>query len=191
MATSTKPEIVLAVDPGPAQTAWVVFDGKTPLKHAKENNVDLMVRIDDGFFELVDVVIFEQIASFGMPVGREVFETVFWTGRFFEAIMRTKSNLTNPRVRQVTRMGRMEVKRHLCNSARAKDSNIRAAVLERFGGNLAAAKGTKDKPGPLYGVIADRWAALAIAITWCEQRGREDKREAGWEKKNNPHSEDF
>jgi len=36
-------------------------------------------------------------------------------------------------------------------SARAKDGNIRVALLDRFGGEKVA-KGTKAEPRPLYGV---------------------------------------
>jgi hypothetical protein len=59
------------------------------------------------------------------------------------------------------------VKLHLCGSSRAKDPNVRTALLDRFGG--AGAKGTKAAPGPLYGIAADLWSALAIAVTWTDQ----------------------
>lgn len=47
----------------------------------------------------------------------------------------------------------------LCNSARAKDSNTRQALIDRFD-----APGTKKSPGRLYGVKADEWAALPLAV---------------------------
>jgi len=55
------------------------------------------------------------------------------------------------------------VKLHLCGSARAKDTNIRQALIDRYGGS--AAIGKKAAPGPLYGVSKDVWSALAVAVT--------------------------
>ena len=57
----------------------------------------------------------------------------------------------------------------LCNSMRAKDANVRQAILDRFGGK-AAAIGRKRQPGPLYGIAGDLWAALAVGITWWENQ---------------------
>lgn len=104
----------------------------------------------------------EMVASYGMPVGRDVFETVFWIGRFFE-------RWSGPR----SRVYRKDVKMHLCASARAKDANIRQALLDRFGPGKAAAVGTKKAPGPLFGVKADLWAALAVAVTFSDVCMRE------------------
>jgi len=56
---------------------------------------------------------------------------------------------------------RRDVKMHLCGSARAKDANIRQALLDRLG-----PVGTKKAPGPLYGVKSHIWAALAVAVTY-------------------------
>ena len=66
---------------------------------------------------------------------------------------------------------RRAVKLHLCGSARAKDTNIRAALIDRFGGTggRRAAVGLKASPGPLYGIRSHEWAALAVAVTWHDQ----------------------
>ncbi len=104
---------------------------------------------------------FESIESYGMAVGREVFETVWWTGRFFEAVARRGAN--------ASRLPRKAVKLHLCGSVRAPDSNIRIALLDRFGGTELA-KGTKKAPGPLFGIKSHEWAALALAVTWWDQQ---------------------
>ena len=93
-----------------------------------------------------------------MPVGAEVFETVRWSGRFEEALHPTP----------VVQLTRKTIVVHLCGSARAKDPNVRRVLMDRFGGD--AAKGTKARPGPLYGIHADLWAALAVAVTYAETR---------------------
>ena len=93
-----------------------------------------------------------------LPVGAEVFETVRWAGRFEEVLYPTP----------VVLLPRMAVKMALCHSARANDASIRQALLDRFGGKDAT--GTKKSPGPLYGIHADLWSALAIAVTFAETR---------------------
>ena len=52
---------------------------------------------------------------------------------------------------------------HFCNSVQAKDGNIRQALIDRFGGKEGAI-GKKKTPGPLYGVHAHEWPALAVAV---------------------------
>jgi hypothetical protein len=152
---------VLAIDPGYEQSAWVLYDGKAVVGHAIEPNDGLLDRIP-RFMGVVDCVVFEAIESFGMAVGREVFETVFWTGRLFEA----SREICVP-----DRMPRRAVKVHLCQSARAQDSNVRVALIDRFGGTDRAI-GKKKTAGPLYGIKSHEWAALAIAVTWWDQRMR-------------------
>ena len=61
------------------------------------------------------------------------------------------------------------MKLNLCGNPRAKDANIRQAIIDRFGGK-AAAIGTKKNPGPLYGVSGDVWAAIAVGLTWQDRQ---------------------
>jgi hypothetical protein len=161
--------IVVAVDPGYRESAWLSFDGARVIRHAIEPNEYLLMRFwkdawsEEGFgagaYEHKPTcVVFEQIESFGMAVGREVFETVFWTGRLYQAAGRVTT--------QTKRMPRREVKVHLCQSSRAQDSNIRTALIDRFGGSDAIGK-TKSK-GPLWGIKSHEWSALAIAVTWYD-----------------------
>jgi len=152
---------ILAIDPGPTQSAFVLFDGATVTAHGIVENHALMTR---AWFSDADAVVLEQIESFGMAVGAEVFETVFWTGRLFQQAYETFGIRAN-----VQRLPRRAVKLHLCQNMRAKDTNIRQALIDRFGG-LEKARGKKAAPGPLYGLKADEWSALAIAVTWWDTR---------------------
>jgi hypothetical protein len=102
------------------------------------------------------------IASYGMPVGAEVFDTCVWIGRFVEAWCFTE---------YTSLVYRKDVKLHMCNSPRANDATIRQAVIDRFGGKEKAI-GNKKQPGPLRGVSGDVWQALALAITWSETNAR-------------------
>ncbi len=154
---------VLAIDPGYEQSAWVLWEGGARIvEHAIESNFTLLGRINGGMiinFD-VDAVVLEQIEGFGMAVGREVFETVFWMGRLFQACLSYGESGC-----AVDRMPRKTVKLHLCESARAQDTNIRTALMDRFGGKEAAI-GKKKTPGPLFGIKSHEWSALAIAVTW-------------------------
>lgn len=80
-----------------------------------------------------DTLVIEMIASYGMPVGKEVFDTCVWIGRFKQiAIMR------NIKVEYIYRK---DEKMNICHSMKAKDSNIRQALIDRFG-----EVGTKKNP---------------------------------------------
>lgn len=156
--------MILSVDPGHTQSAWVVYDGKKVRGHAKMPNEELLRNLREFTgnppFSLSEVLVVEWIAAMGMAVGAEVFDTCAWTGRFIEAWEHC-TGWTHHRVK------RHEVKMHLCGNMRAKDGNIRAALIDRFGG--AGAIGKKAMPGPLYGISGDCWSALAIGVTWHDR----------------------
>jgi hypothetical protein len=148
---------VLAIDPGSERSAFLAYNGATGgiRAFATVANDELLEQLRAGVSADVGVVVIEKIESYGMAVGREVFDTVHWSGRFTEAARPTA----------VVQLPRRAVKLAICGDTRAKDANIRQALLDRFGG--ARAKGTKAAPGPLYGIAGDVWSALAIAITYA------------------------
>lgn len=155
---------IFAIDPGTTESAWVMYDPEMRKLGAflKEGNDTLLERL-----EAVDhsprpyVAVIEKIESNGMPVGAEVFETVFWSGRFAQALA--------ARGVAVARLPRRAVKLHLNGTMRgANDSTVRQALIDRFGPGKDIAIGTKKNPGPLYGVAGDVWAALAVAVTFAE-----------------------
>lgn len=163
---------VLAIDPGPESSALVVLDGDQVVRHERIANPEVLVRLHGGE-RLADVLVLEQIASMGMAVGADVFETCVWSGRFIQAWSMIDG------LRRWDRVKRHEVKTALCGSQRAKDPNIRQALIDRFGPGKERAIGSKAKPGPLYGIAGDEWSALAVAIVWQERTvaaARERKR---------------
>ena len=142
-------QLILGVDPGTAQSGyvWLVQGNKVHDCGVLPNATMLRVIAESG----PDVLAIEMVASYGMAVGREVFETVRWIGRFQQAYRDPES---------VRLVYRKDVKLHLCNSPRANDSNIRQALIDKLG-----PIGTKNSPGPLYGVSGHAWSALAVAVT--------------------------
>ena len=151
---------ILAIDPGPEQSAIVYLDGRVR-SFIVDNEVAARHVMESTF----DVLAIESVACFGMPVGAEVFSTCEWIGIFCWVWARHSLG-------DILRIPRTQIKNALCGSARAKDSNIRQALIDRFGGSRAAAMGTKAKPGPLYGVKSHAWSALAVAVV-AEQMLRE------------------
>ena len=151
---------IIAIDPGPTQSAYVVWDGQRIVRMALEGNEAVLTFI--GSRGGKSILVIEKVASYGMAVGASVFETVYWSGRFAQAFGGT-----------VCRVPRMTVKMHLCHDSRAKDANICQAIRDRFGGRQVAI-GKKASPGPLYGVKKDIWQALALALTWHDQNAQED-----------------
>jgi hypothetical protein len=153
----------MAIDPGTTESAWVVLDGTVPVSFGKAPNHSVLNLLrwphpDAAYDELV----IEQVESYGMPVGREVFDTVFWAGRFAQA-SRAGHHL----------LPRRAVKLALCGSPRANDATVRAALLDRYGGRHA--KGSKHAPGPLHGMAGDVWQALGLGLAFLDT---EDDRRA-------------
>jgi hypothetical protein len=181
---------IMAIDPGTTESAVVFY-------HPAERSLGVTSfgyneRLLEGLRQEIPgeeptVVVCEMVQHYGsgLAVGKETFETVRWIGRFEEAVL--------------SRGGRFEVlyrpqiKAQICGSAKAKDGNVRQALVDRFGGDSVALKGKRctckdgwkrgregvfcDKcgssgwlrrPGPLAGITSHMWAALAVAVTWAE-----------------------
>ena len=148
---------ILALDPGTTETAFVLWDGRRILDADHLPNAEIRQILIGREY---DAVACEMIASYGMAVGKEVFETCVWIGRFMETA-HTDTRLCY----------RRDVKLHLCHSPRAKDANVRQALLDRLG-----PQGTKKSQGPTYGVKSHEWAALAVAVYgWDKTFGRTTK----------------
>lgn len=141
----------LAIDPGPGESAFVLFDGHRILEHGHVINDALLARLRQKNFGTEPyVTVIEQIEGFGLPAGADLFETCWWSGRFAQAS------------RPFDRMKRKTVKRHLCGKTNTKDKDVRAALMARFGGGF-----------PL-GFSGHRFAALAVAVTWCDLQQRKE-----------------
>lgn len=160
--------IVIGIDPGCLESAVVIYDSERKRidVHFKKPNTELLnwfQQFEED--EEVDGICIEMIASYGMAVGIEVFETCVWIGRFMEALKNCK----------VRRVYRKTIAGYICNDARAKDANIRQSLLDLVGPQKIARtelvdtkKGQVSKtvmvPGPTFGLKGDTWSALSIAI---------------------------
>lgn len=139
---------IFAIDPGTTKSGWCVLRGSCLIESGVDTNDDLLRKIIAGYF-----------TAHVMAVGKEVFDTCVWIGRFKQA-------WANPE--KVILIYRRDVKLHLCGNVRAKDTNIRQAIIDAYGGKEKAV-GKKANPGELYGVKSHAWPALAVALTAAAQ----------------------
>jgi hypothetical protein len=152
MDVKRKP-ILLAIDPGNMQSGFVEYIDGYIFKSGIEPNEKILDCIQ---YNSIDAIAIEMIASYGMPVGADVFETVVWIGRFVQHAIHC--GYAAPRL-----IYRRDVKMHLCGNMHAKDKNIRQRLIDLFG-----PPGTKKNPGRTYGITSHAWAALALAVTASE-----------------------
>lgn len=156
---------VLAIDPGNVMSGWCIIDDQTlkPIDFNKTENHLLLEFLDrEGNVIPVHKVVIERVASYGMAVGKEVFQTCEWIGRFTQRA----EDLGYP----VEYIYRRQEKLHICGDSKAKDSNIRQALIDRFAEHdLKNGKGTKDHPDWFYGFRSDVWTAYAVGLTYIEK----------------------
>ena len=153
---------VLAVDPGNENSAYALYLARDGHLLAKGivSNAEMRIRLMTLEYEHLAI---EMIKSYGMIMGDSILETCVWIGRFIECWDGGH-----------TLIPRKSIAAHICGSARANDSNIRQALINRYGGSKSKAIGTKKAKGPLYGVKKDMWSALAVAIYWTETQWAKD-----------------
>jgi hypothetical protein len=162
--------MILALDPGNTHTAGVILSENSEMQGGPDiierfylPNEDAADTVDAASSTCNHMAI-EMIACYGMAVGREVFDTCVWIGRFIE-------RFDSPFFTQVFRR---DVKLYLCNSAKAKDANVRQALIDLYGGRGATKKGA-----PLHGVSGDIWAALGVGVTYLGKKELEKKWNGG------------
>lgn len=143
---------VLAIDPGTTESAYVLWDSKAQVfSSGFETNDDIL-----RFLSLAcDVAAIENVASYGMAVGKEVFQTCIWIGRFQQKLLDYRN--------EVRLIYRQPVKLHHCHSPKAKDGNVRQALIDKYG-----PPGTKKNPGVTYGLKSHTWQAFALATYVAE-----------------------
>lgn len=193
------PQHIVAIDPGDVFSALVEYspcpdnpDGPGNILFSTYNTNEIIQDILVKSKRPVSILAIEMVSNYGMAVGKEVFRTCVWIGKFEEAWKGPVIEVLRP-----------EEKLCLCKNPRAKDSNIRRAIIDIFGPGeerairgkrcptckgkgwvgknravcvLCRGSGVLIPPGPLAGITGDLWSALAVAITAVHGLcGRENK----------------
>lgn len=147
--------MILAIDPGNEYSAYAILDEKLkPIDFGKIPNAemfDVICNCSKSYF------VIEMVACYGMAVGKEVFETCVWIGRYMQYAEYCG------RFQAIDRIYRKDEKMNLCHTMKAKDGNIRQALIDRFG-----VVGVKKNPGWFYGVSKDVWSAIAVGVTYYD-----------------------
>ena len=149
---------ILAIDPGPRECALVLYN-----ERAKKPESAAMVPSLDVRPQRAHLILLEQVESYGMRVGKSIFQTCEIIGRIRDRAERAGAS--------VYLVPRREVKLALCGRASANDADIRRRLMDIYAERFSLQedrqlKGTRAEPGPLYGIARDLWAALAIAEWW-------------------------
>jgi len=160
--------MILAIDPGNVKSAYALYDKENHMliEFGKIVNEKLMGKLIE-LRTRTDILAIEGIQSYGMRVGQTTFDTCIMIGRYLERW----ENLGG----KTQIIKRTEVKRCITPGVRSNDSVIRKALIKLFPETGADSKGkpssvgVKKNPGPLYGVTADCWSALAISLTFCKK----------------------
>jgi len=143
------PVSCLGIDAGTHESGYAVYvkNGGVLAKGVLPNREILdVIRKTDA-----DILAIEKIVNYGVAVGQEVFDTCVFMGRCQQA-------WNDPAA--VVFVPRLSVKKFLCGTGKAKDPQVRGALIARLGPS-----GSKAKPGPTYGVTSHAWSALAVAVT--------------------------
>lgn len=152
--------MILAIDPGNEKSAFVTLGcDLKPIEFEIISNNDLIdwLRAENNSV-CFDHIAIEMVACYGMAVGKTVFDTCVWIGRFIQACDIG-----------YTFIYRKDEKMNLCHSMKAKDSNITQALIDRFAPNTPnKGKGSKKEPGWFYGFKKDIWQAYAVGVTYYD-----------------------
>lgn len=151
--------MIFAIDPGSTQSAYCMMgENALPIAFDKVPNLDIIALLRN-YGKSRPTVVIERVASYGMPVGREVFDTCEWIGRY--------TQVAKDLALDVEYILRQEEKLFICKSPKANDATIRKALIDRFAKHdFKTGKGTKKAPDFFYGFKADCWSAFAVAVSF-------------------------
>jgi hypothetical protein len=140
--------LVIGIDPGTKQSAYVAWDGNFITDVATVPNTKVLTYLRS--LDPKTCVVLENVEPYGMAVGRETFETIYWIGRFFQ---RARDIVG---LQQVSRLPRRAVKKHLRLKPGAGDKEVRKALINILERN----------PIEWHGMKGHEVQALALAVTW-------------------------
>ena len=145
--------MILCIDPGAKQSGCVLLSSTGEVESAGMRTNPEIIELLREAKRLTehDVLVIEMMENFGKTLGTDALRTVWWSGRFSEAWL--------DRAGVLHEMPRREVKLALCGSMRAKDPNVRAALIDLYGGEVETKKG-----GKLGKVKSHAWQALALGV---------------------------
>lgn len=152
-------DYIVGIDTGTNQTAMCLcrYSDLKPIEHIKVDNKDAEFVLKTWLCQSkLTIVAIEMLENHGMPIGQTTIQTIVEIGRI--------QYICEAHFIPWMLVKRSEEKMTICQSVKAKDSNIRQALMDMYG-----TKGTKKNKGWFYGFKADEWQAYAVAHTARER----------------------
>lgn len=158
---------ILSIDVGTTESGYVIL--QFPFQLIEFGKVSNDVLLDIVKNKQYEKLIYEEFQSYGMPIGESTIKSITWNGRYIQSAL--------DRGIPTYHVYRKDEKMTLCGSMKAKDSNIRQALIDRYAKfDFKNGKGKKANPDVFYGVSKDVWSAIAVGVTYWEMKeGREIK----------------
>ena len=149
---------IIGIDPGAKQSGFVVWNptSKTITYSYIGENDFLLGCIREA--PPKSIVAIEQLRGYGLRVGNDTFDSIWWSGRFAQAAKSSGMPFVI--------LPRADICNHLTDNPKCGDKGIRDALIDRYG-----QPGSKKEPGRLYGIKSHLWAALAAAVVAGETEG--------------------
>lgn len=154
---------VFAIDPGSSVSGFVIWDGNVLERSGVRENDELLFDLpcDVDVCVIEDTEAHPQFTKTKHPyIPKQVIATQRLVGRYQQAWYHHAGSMP-------VMLSRRDIRKHLNANKRGRtpDSQVIEALTNRIGG-----KGTKAEPGPLYGIKSHAWQALAVAVTYLDQR---------------------
>jgi len=147
--------MIIGIDPGPEESGFVTysFNRRVLISHGTVRNENL---IDDisGFAKFTGgphFVCLEMPENFGHVVPNNVFETVWIAARIYQKLIDSGVDKSF-----LHRIRRTDIKQLVLGKRAGKNSDIRAAMIARYGDTLKKTEKT-------YKLKAHEWQAFAAA----------------------------
>jgi hypothetical protein len=156
--------IILGIDPGTHHSGLVAYSAidKTVIdSHNELPNFQVLKYLSSAAYSPMCFGI-EIPACYGLRVGRDVFQTCVWAGRFIQKFAGRMPSAT------LYEVSRPEIVHMLTGARSGPKAAVNAVLVDRFGPGRKIAVGKKSSPGPLYGVKGHAWDALAVAYYVAE-----------------------
>lgn len=150
--------IVIGIDPGAKQSGLVEWNpvAKAVMYKGILDNDHIPFCICSA--PPKSIVAIEQLRGYGLRVGNDTFDSIFWSGRFAQAAKSSGMPFFM--------LPRADICNHLTDNPKCGDKGIRDALIDRYG-----QQGSRKEPGRLYGIKSHLWAALAVAVVAGETEG--------------------
>lgn len=148
--------LVLGIDPGDKESGYVIWDSNKK-RIVKQNIIPNKVLLEKVLtphnISKIDAFAIEMIASYGMVVGKTIFDTCVWIGKFTQRIEDNNESVSLIYRKQITKWH--------CKNANADDALLRKYLIAKFGDPCDHTSITKD-------VRSHTWSALAVATFYSE-----------------------